>query len=96
MPLRRNALGKEMQRQSFQGIGKPEPLRQALAGCRSRRGRRTQPCLYGHGRGSARSATSLSWRALKRGRVFPLDPGEAYWLAWVERPGVPCWLETTT
>lgn len=38
MPLRGNALGKEMQRQFFQGIGKPEPLRQALAGCRSRRG----------------------------------------------------------
>jgi toxin YoeB len=35
--LRINALIKEIQRQPFEGIGKPEPLRHALAGYWSRR-----------------------------------------------------------
>ena len=37
MLLRINALIKEIQRQPFEGIGKPEPLRHALAGYWSRR-----------------------------------------------------------
>lgn len=37
MLLRINSLIKEIQRQPFQGIGKPEPLRHALAGYWSRR-----------------------------------------------------------
>ena len=37
MLLRINALIKEIQRQPFQGIGKPEPLRHGLAGYWSRR-----------------------------------------------------------
>jgi len=37
MLLRINALIKEVQRQPFQGIGKPEPLRHGLAGYWSRR-----------------------------------------------------------
>lgn len=37
MLVRINALIKEIQRQPFQGIGKPEPLRHGLAGYWSRR-----------------------------------------------------------
>lgn len=37
MLLRINSLIKEIQRQPFQGIGKPEPLRHGLAGYWSRR-----------------------------------------------------------
>ncbi|HSR35922.1 MAG TPA: Txe/YoeB family addiction module toxin [Desulfurivibrionaceae bacterium] len=37
MLLRINTLIKEIQRQPFEGIGKPEPLRHALAGYWSRR-----------------------------------------------------------
>lgn len=37
MLLRINALIKEIQRQPFQGVGKPEPLRHGLAGYWSRR-----------------------------------------------------------
>ena len=37
MLLRINALIKEIQRQPFEGIGKPEPLRHGLAGYWSRR-----------------------------------------------------------
>lgn len=37
MLLRINTLIKEIQRQPFKGIGKPEPLRHALAGYWSRR-----------------------------------------------------------
>ncbi len=37
MLLRINALIKEIQRQPFQGIGKPEPLRHGLSGYWSRR-----------------------------------------------------------
>lgn len=37
MLVRINALIKEIQRQPFQGVGKPEPLRHGLAGYWSRR-----------------------------------------------------------
>ncbi len=37
MLVRINSLIKEIQRQAFQGIGKPEPLRHGLAGYWSRR-----------------------------------------------------------
>ena len=46
MLLRINTLIKEIQRQPFQGIGKPEPLRHALAGYWSRRINDEQRIVY--------------------------------------------------
>ncbi|WP_281540097.1 Txe/YoeB family addiction module toxin [Selenomonas noxia] len=41
-----NDLLKDVQRNAFEGIGKPEPLRENLSGCWSRRIDDTNPLVY--------------------------------------------------
>ena len=43
-----NDLLKDVQRNAFEGIGKPEPLCENLSGCWSRRIDRTTVCTYSH------------------------------------------------